>query len=67
MNRDPASVYFAKPSRKAQCTFWTILLRGHLATGEPRLNFVTRGGEGAITARILPQDQVHPIQKSSRP
>lgn len=55
---DPTSLHFARPAAAAQRAFWHRYICGHILDSEPRLNFLARGGEAAIVANLLPQQEV---------
>lgn len=57
---DPTSLAFAGSSASAQQAFWRALARSHCCAGEPRLNFVVQGGQGAVLTRLMPHYQVRP-------
>ncbi len=55
---DPTGPQLAGPSNTSQRAFWRTAIAADCSGAEPRLNFVTQGGEAAVMARVLPQDQV---------
>ena len=55
---DPTSLHFARPSSSAQRAFWVNYIAGHILDSEPRLNFLAKGGGGAIVANLLPAQEV---------
>lgn len=55
---DPVSLAFAGGSTSTQESFWRALVHAHFCPGEPRLNFVVQGGQGAILTRLLPLNEV---------
>lgn len=55
---DPTSLHFARPSTAAQRSFWVNYVGPHILDSEPRLNFLAKGGEGAIVANLLPAQEV---------
>jgi hypothetical protein len=56
---DPTSLHFARSSAAAQRAFWQHYVAPHILDSEPRLNFLAKGGEGAIVANLLPAQEVH--------
>ena len=55
---DPTSLHFAKSSAAAQRAFWLHYIAPHILDSEPRLNFLAKGGGGAIVANLLPAQEV---------
>lgn len=55
---DPTSLHFARSSAAAQRAFWVSYIGPHILDSEPRLNFLAKGGEGAIVANLLPAQEV---------
>ena len=63
-------MHFARPDAAAQRAFWVRFVGGHIMDSEPRLNFLAKGGEGAIVANLLPAQEVsrvpHPLPDCGR-
>lgn len=55
---DPTSLHFARPDAAAQVAFWQQYMRGHILDTAPKLNFLAKGGQGAIVANLLPQQEL---------
>jgi len=55
---DPTSLHFAKETEAAQGAFWSLYIRPHIFGGDACLNFLAKGGEGAVVANLYPQQKV---------
>ena len=55
---DPMTQHWSRRSDAARRAFCDIYIRGSLSDSEPRLNFLSKGGGGAVAAIVLPDQKV---------